>query len=244
MIKKVYVIASALAVILLAGAGSASAQGIYKSGSSGVDVSYPNCRTSIPRSSFGVVGVNRGLFYSYNQCLAAQATHFSNLSLYINTGWYDQSSHISSQSPKLCAVGDANCLAYNYGYNAALDGFNYAISQGVSSSTWWLDVETANSWNANVIQNQNSLQGSHDALINSGAPTVGVYSTTAQWQSITGGWQNNWPNWGASTWTTAKQAAKYCAGHQFNGGPTFLIQFPVGLIKITPVNHNKPRVER
>jgi hypothetical protein len=205
--------------------GTAAAQGLYISGTTGVDVSYPNCSARIARTAFGVVGVTQGLFYSYNGCLAAEAANFSNLSLYMNTGWYAQSSHVDSSSPKVCTAGDNNCLAYNYGYNAAQDALNYATAQGARSSTWWLDVETSNSWNSDTTQNRNSLQGSYDALKNSGAAAVGVYSTTAQWQSITGGWLNGWPNWGASTWSTARQAATYCSGHQFTGGPTYLIQY-------------------
>jgi hypothetical protein len=205
--------------------GVANAQGIYPDGSTGVDVSYPNCSASVTKAAFGIVGVNHGLLYSYNGCLVTEAARFSNLSLYMNTGWYDQSTHINPASPLTCTAGDSNCLAYNYGYDAALDSINYAHSQGVYSSTWWLDVETANSWSADVNQNRSSLQGSYDAIKDNAAANVGVYSTSAQWQNITGGWQNDWPNWGATTWTTAKQAAKYCTGHAFSGGPTYLIQF-------------------
>ena len=205
--------------------GSAVAQGIYVSGTNGVDVSYPNCSARLSKAAFGIVGVTGGLLYSHNNCLAAEAASFSNSSLYMNTGWYDQSSHLNSSSPLQCAGGDNNCLAYNYGYNAALDAINYANSQGAHSSTWWLDVETSNSWNSDANQNRSSLQGSYDALKNSGAVTIGAYSTTAQWQSITGGWLNGWPNWGASTWSTARQAATYCSGHQFTGGTTYLIQY-------------------
>jgi hypothetical protein len=222
---KISVFATTIASVLFISTGLAAAQGAYVSGTTGVDASYPNCSTSMPKTGFGIVGVNHGLFYSYNGCLGAQASHFQNLSLYTNTGWYDKSAHIDATSPLVCAATDANCLAYNYGYNAALDSLSYAKSQGVSSTTWWLDVETANSWSSDVNQNRSSLQGSYDALKNSGAQTVGVYSTTAQWQGITGSWLNNWPNWGATTWTNAKQAAKYCTGHNFNGGPTYLIQY-------------------
>lgn len=203
----------------------AAAQGVYPSGSTGVDVSYPNCRTSIPKTAFGIVGVTGGLFYSYNSCLPAEASRFSNLSLYTNTGWYVQSTHINPASPKACDSSDQTCLAYNYGYNAAADAVSHAQASGVSSSTWWLDVETSNSWSGDTSQNRSSLQGSYDALRISTASTVGVYSTTAQWQTVTGGWANGWPNWGATTVSTAKQAAKYCSGHAFTGGPTYLIQY-------------------
>jgi hypothetical protein len=223
--KKLLVSISALLSTVLFATNSAAALGQYKSGTTGIDVSWPNCSASISKVVFGVVGVTGGTAYSNNTCLATEAGHFTNLSLYVNTAWYDQSPHVNATSPKACAAGDANCLAYNYGYNAGLDALNYANAQGVHSSTWWLDVETENTWNGNTTQNQNSLQGESDALRANGVTTVGAYSTTAQWGTITGGWQNGWPNWGATTWTTAKQAAKYCAGHQFTGGPTYLIQF-------------------
>lgn len=203
----------------------ASASSFYQTGSVGVDVSYPNCNTTLPKAAFGIVGVTGGLVYSHNNCLAAQASKFSNLSLYVNTGL-----NASSASPYYAATlescgGDPLCAAYKYGYNAAVDALAYANSQNVKSDRWWLDVETENTWNADVMQNRQSIQGAYDALRAHGAALVGVYSTTAQWKEITGGWQNDWPSWGATTWTTAKQAAKYCKGHEFTGGPTLLIQF-------------------
>jgi hypothetical protein len=205
---------------------SASAQGIYISGTVGNDISWPNCTARISSSSkFGIVGVTDGQGYSTSPCIAKEASHFTNLSLYVNTGWYSSSLHINSTNPRVCIAGDNDCLAYNYGYNAGLYAYNAALSAGVHSSTWWLDVETANTWSTNAIENQNSLQGEHDALVANGAITVGAYSTTSQWNSITGSWLNNWPSWGATTWKIASQAKTYCTGHQFTNGPTWLIQF-------------------
>ena len=223
--KKIIVsFALALMVVVLT-AGVAAAKGQYTSGTIGVDISWPNCNASVPNVTFGIVGVTDGQGYSTSPCIAKEASHFTNLSLYVNTGWYDKSSHINYTYPKTCAQGDWDCLAYNYGYNAGLYALNAAQSAGVSSGTWWLDVETGNTWNSDVVQNQNSLQGEYDALAASGITTIGVYSTTAQWQSITGGWQNGWPSWGATTWKTAKQALTYCTGHQFTGGPSYLMQY-------------------
>lgn len=218
------IIVSLLTVVFATGV--AAAQGQYLSGSTGVDVSWPNCSASIPKVSFGIVGVNGGKGFSQNPCLKAQASHFNNLSLYVNTGYPGQSYGINYQNaPKTCVATDLNCLAYNYGYNAGQYAFNYAQSTGVYSNTWWLDVETMNTWISDTAQNQNSLQGETDALKDAGVVTVGVYSTTAQWGTITGGWQNGLPSWGATTWTTAKQAAKYCTGHEFTGGPSYLMQY-------------------
>ncbi len=203
----------------------ASASSIYTRGSLGIDVSYPNCSAKIPTVDFGIVGVTGGLVYSRNNCAAAEASHFSSLSLYVNTGLNASSSSSYYTQAQVGCNGDANCAAYNYGYNAALDAIAYANSQGIRSDKWWLDVETMNTWNKDVVQNQKSLQGEYDALLANGATTIGVYSTTAQWQSITGGWQNNWPSWGATTWTTSAQALTYCTGHQFTGGPSILMQY-------------------
>lgn len=223
--KKLFAAAALLLTVLLT--SQAFALGQYTSGTGGVDEGWPNCTASVPSVSFGIVGASNGTGYSTNPCLAQESSNFSsNLSLYVNTGWYNKSSYINPTSPKVCGSGDNNCLAYNYGYNAGLYAYNAAVNAGVHSATWWLDVETSNTWNNDVVQNQNSLQGEHDALLASaGVSTVGVYSTTAQWKTITGGWQNNWPSWGATTWTTAAQAKTYCTGHQFTGGPSYLMQF-------------------
>lgn len=214
------------AVLLLPGMAGASSY--YVSGSTGIDISYPNCRTKLPSTSFGIVGVTGGLVYSANNCLAQEAGAFKDLSLYVNTGLNADASstyyQAAATSPKSCN-GDVYCQAYNYGYNAGLDAVKTAQAAGVSSTRWWLDVENGNTWNADVMQNRQSLQGEYDALVANGASLVGVYSTTAQWQEITNGWQNQWPSWGATTWTTASQAQKYCTGHEFTGGPSLLMQF-------------------
>jgi hypothetical protein len=204
----------------------ALASPLYPTGTTGYDVSWPNCSATAPRNpQFGIVGVSDGTGYSQNPCLVQEAAWFPSINLYVNTGWNDQSVYLNPNSPRVCAAGDQNCLAYNYGYNAGLYALTYANSQNVHASAWWLDVETSNTWNSDVTQNQNSLQGEHDALVANGVTTVGVYSTTAQWTSVTGAWSNNWPSWGATTWTTAKQALTYCTGHQFTGGPSYFMQF-------------------
>jgi hypothetical protein len=224
-IKLVFLAALAISYLLIA-SGSAAAQGIYLSGSGGVDVSYPNCSAKLPSVSFGVVGVTGGINFQPNTCLASEASKFANLSLYASTGYPGQSYGLKYQNaPRACTADDLACLAYNYGYNAGQYAIDYAAGQKVSSSTWWLDVETMNSWTPDVIQNIQSLQGEYDAIKAGGVSTIGIYSTTAQWGSITGGWKNGLPGWGATTWNTAKQAAKYCTGHEFTGGPTYLIQY-------------------
>ncbi|HSX46421.1 MAG TPA: hypothetical protein VLF87_00295 [Patescibacteria group bacterium] len=224
MKKILSILAAGVSLAMLVVQGAAASP-VYQTGSNGVDVSSPNCTAKFSSVNFGIVGVNNGIVYGHNSCLTAEARHFTNLSLYINTGLNASASSTYYTQAQVGCNGDASCAAYNYGYNAAQDSLKYAASQGVSSTKWWLDVETMNTWNKDVAQNQRSLQGAYDAVAASGATTVGVYSTSAQWQTITGNWQNNWPSWGATTWTTAAQAQTYCTGHQFTGGPSLLMQY-------------------
>lgn len=223
--KKVLVLAASAAASFLLLSQGALASTWYPTGSVGGDIGYPNCATKVPSVDFGVVGVTGGLVYSHNNCLLSESKKFGDLSFYVNTGLNTSSSSTYYTQAQAGCNGDLNCAAYNYGYNAALDAVNYAKSLGLSGDRWWLDVETSNTWSASAVQNQKSLQGEYDALLASGTAMVGVYSTTAQWQAISGGWQNGWANWGATTWTTAKQAQTYCTGHQFTGGPSLLMQF-------------------
>jgi hypothetical protein len=224
--KHKVILSGLIAISLLFISGFAHALGQYTSGSTGIDVSFPNCQAKIPNVSFGIVGVTGGLAFSQNPCLALHASKFTNLSLYTNTGYPGHSYAIKYQSyPKPCEVMDLNCLAYNYGYNAAEYAYNYADKLGVKSSTWWLDVELENSWTGDPIQNIKSIEGQIDSLKSHKVETVGIYSTTYQWGQITNSWQNGLPSWGATTWRTAKQAATYCKGHEFTGGPSYLMQY-------------------
>jgi hypothetical protein len=224
-VKKLAVFVGMVLAVVTLGVQGAFASSVYATGSLGVDVSYPNCQTAIPKVDFGIVGVTDGLVYSHNLCVSAEASHFSDLSLYINTGLNASKSSSYYVAAQQGCGGNAYCAAYHYGYNAGKDALAYARSQGLSSQKWWLDVETSATWNKDTLQNQMSLQGEHDALTAGGATTIGVYSTTAQWQDVTGSWQNGWPSWGATTWTTAKQAQTYCTGHQFTNGPSLLMQY-------------------
>ncbi len=227
MVKRHALVAAAICCLLQSAVGIASAATLYPPGSTGIDVSWPNCAVQIPTSaSFGIVGVTERTVYSAtNPCLAAEAAHFrKTLSLYANSGWNDHSPHLNPSSPKACPGEDADCLAYNYGYNAGLAAYDAAAAAGLSSGMWWLDVESDNTWNDDAIQNRNSLQGEHDALTARGATTVGVYSTTSTWQSITDDWQNSWPNWIGSDDPASAQGRQACTGHQFTGGPTLVVQ--------------------
>ncbi len=130
-----------------------------------------------------------------------------------------------------CDRQDDACIAYNYGYNAAKDSFQYAGSQ---SKTWWLDIEDSNSWSPRTWQNAQVIQGAIDFL-QSKRITIGVYSSERQWNAIAGSNfkpkltnQSNIANWvlGASSLSTAP--SRCSTDYAFGGGTVWLVQYPVG----------------
>jgi len=96
-----------------------------------------------------------------------------------------------------CDGSDSQACAWEYGKARAAQDIVWlevaAGDVGVASSagdyTWWLDVETGNSWETGTTGQANNvadLQGMVDTLEAAGA-SVGVYSTSYQWGVITGG---------------------------------------------------------
>jgi len=93
--------------------------------------------------------------------------------IYVNTGnpaprsaYYWPVS--GARDPALCrdstSVTDAGC-AYDYGWHAAADALAVGARAGVPKTiTWWLDVETVNSWNGDARANAADLQGMVDRL--------------------------------------------------------------------------------
>jgi hypothetical protein len=201
----------------------------------GFDVSFPQCGNAYPKKpAFGIVGVGGGKAFTHNPCLASQATWAAGAkkapAFYMNTGNPGTAGlHWNQGGPRACsgASSDAGC-AYNYGWSTAADMMAYAESQtaGPATRTWWLDVETANSWSATTSLNVTTLQGSIDFLRSAGVPTVGAYSTPSMWASITGNARLPIPTWVATGSTQAK-AKTYC-GSGFTGGGVALVQFPSG----------------
>ena len=61
------------------------------------------------------------------------------------------------------------------------------VATKASGYAWWLDVETANSWQTDTGLNQADLRGMTDAFLGAGITTTGIYSTSYQWDTIAGG---------------------------------------------------------
>jgi hypothetical protein len=226
--------------------------------SPGHDISHPECDGGFPaKSAFGIVGINRGRPFSVNPCLTTQyqwaVGRPGGAALYINTSNPAPSSpnywpRSGSKDPALCrdsaSTTDPGC-AYNYGWHAAANAFNTGKSLGpaVLKHTWWLDVETTNTWNGDGTANTAVLQGMYDYLRSHGVAKVGLYSTGYQWQKITGGYTagsadryraawsphvtpdfplHNAPLWIATTGSLSK-ASTLCET-SFTGAPTQMVQ--------------------
>jgi hypothetical protein len=97
-----------------------------------------------------------------------------------------------------CSGANDRACSWQYGWNrsveADLDRFVPAakkagIDQEASAYTWWLDVETMNTWQSGsteaLARNTAALEGFAKYYQLKGA-TVGLYSTAVQWTQITG----------------------------------------------------------
>ncbi len=177
----------------------------------GNDVSYPQCNKTLPSGqAFGIVGVNDGLANTTNPCLSAElawaqgstgATAQPKAQLYVNTAnpgglntlsWpssnVDPSGNLAANPYGDCDHSNSLACAWQYGWNRAVED---ATNRGVtdpSTYAWWLDVETGNSWDTTTggqARNVADLEGMI-AEFEAIGTTAGIYSTTAQWQSIVG----------------------------------------------------------
>jgi hypothetical protein len=214
------------------------------------DVSYPQCGRTLPSPIQGaIVGVNDGIVFSANPCLGAEydwaITGTDAPALYANTAnpGPGVSSHwpTGQQQPKVCDGSNSVECSYDYGWNAAQDSFADAVAAipaGVPPlATWWLDVETGNSWESlesqfganetSYANDRASLQGAVDALTARGVKTVGFYSTSYQWGQITGGTGTQFagnPAWVAGVGSLSTAQAN-CTTTSFTGGPIVWAQY-------------------
>jgi hypothetical protein len=235
-------------------------------GSSGHDISWPQCQSAYPADDgFVIVGVTSGRAWSANPCLVSEYRWAGGYprtpDLYMNTANPAPSSRYywptsGAQDPALCqdatSTTDPGC-AYDYGWHTAANALSTATSAlgGSPQGIWWLDVETGNTWNGDASSNAADLQGSIDYLIAQHAAGVGVYSTAAQWDAITGGYSTGnayaydaaWrpeftsPNGlsGTPSWVAGasgpSDAPSYCSS-SFLGTTTWMVQYISGAVDV------------
>jgi hypothetical protein len=231
----VSLLVAVLMSLLILGFSDAAALNPYPVKSTGIDVSWPksNCQAKPPTGTvFGIIGVSGGLDFKVNACLRQEAAWFgNNYSLYLNTGYPGADRGLRYQSsPEQCDRTALDCLAYNYGYNAALYALTYASRQNVHTTNWWLDVETDNSWTDDPAQNIQSLQGMITALQqHTFLPTIGIYAYPGQWNLITDSWHNGLTAWIATGSSSRSAAVADCQAPDFTGGRIIVSQYTQAL---------------
>jgi hypothetical protein len=211
----------------------------YTHGTTGYDISYPQCGGGYPAGAFGIVGVNGGYpFVHYNPCLADEYAMSPQAALYINTGYDPLYTQVDGRHTvpecltKAAAVqGSADQkAAWAVGCSEAARSVAYAASQRVTRPrSWWLDVETENSWSSTDLSlNQYTIQGLVDTLRKT-TSAVGIYPTGYQWSKITGGLPVSGvtANWVATGSLSGEEAPARC-GTGFSGAPVWLVQYIQG----------------
>jgi hypothetical protein len=125
----------------------------------------------------------------------------------------DKTGYTTSNPYGTCQGDNDKACSWQYGWNRAvednIDRFTPAasaakINSAVSAYTWWLDVETMNTWQSGsseaLERNSATLEGMTHYFTSKGAH-VGLYSTALQWNEIVGGSidpgsnLNGLPNW-------------------------------------------------
>jgi hypothetical protein len=170
-----------------------AANGAYPSGSFGYDISKfqdnpPTCTNTLPSGhTVGIVQATGQSNGSPNPCLTHEAEWAGGgLNLYIfmtyGTDTTDQPG----------CNGDPAC---NWGYEAGVYAYQYALAQGVNPLvTWWLDIEAAN-WSSNTAENDQVILGAINALRGAGVNNVGIYTSPLTWNGIAGNFQPAVPLW-------------------------------------------------
>ena len=228
----------------------------------GYDVSYPQCGTTLPSGgAFGIVGVNGGTAVKANPCLSTQLRWAAGSSgavaaqprvqMYLNTANPGQVIAQVTTWPTsgqnrygTCDGSNSAACSYQYGLERAANSVRTmfdpaARAAGISADparyTWWLDVETGNTWQsgstAALARNRATLEGMTDFLTSAGG-RVGVYSTTTQWRQIVGSVPATsalypLPSWLAGA-TTLSGATSNCAKAPLVHGPVVLAQYVSG----------------
>jgi hypothetical protein len=225
-------------VSLIAGSVAISyAASFYTAGTTGYDISYPqggnaNTYPQMP-FNFGIVGVTSGRAFDDNSYLAtqyswAQQANTTPATLYMNLNAPVGSTvKGNTQTPTSCSKNDKICQAENYGYNAAAHSYNYAASKGATSSIWWLDIETGNSWSSTQTINAATIQGAIN-FFKKQSITTGIYSDQSMWNTIVGStFTTPVPNWMAGN-NLQSQFATLCNSPFTTNGTVYLIQYTQG----------------
>jgi hypothetical protein len=226
----------------------------------GYDVSHPQCGQTLPAGrAFGVVGVNGGLPTTANPCLASQLRWAGRSTgavaaqpeaqLYVNTANPGEVRELVTTWPTTgdtpygsCDGRNNTACSWQYGWERARTSVTSFFAPAAESAgldatpghyTWWLDVESANTWqsatSAGQALNRATLEGMAAYLISRGG-SVGLYALPADWRQIAGTvtWDSNLyrlPGWLPGASSPSAATANCRKPPLTNGGRIALAQF-------------------
>jgi hypothetical protein len=136
-----------------------------------------------------------------------------------------------------CANTDSTACTFIYGYNLAVH--DTAFVSHPTNYRWWLDIETAETWQTNTTaghqRNEAAIEGMLAAFKAAKIATVGIYSTGYQWGRIAGAVPATstlakLPNWIPIGVGTAAQAKKACTDKALMHGKVVMTQFVTGSV--------------
>lgn len=229
----------------------------------GYDISKPQCERVEPLPTpgpFSILGVNGGIVFSANPCLSTQLDWAGQAAqLYVNTGNPGPALSIrytpGTAGGRTCdPAKDANSAgcAFVYGYRAAADSFAKAQTvftekgwTNLTNRTWWLDVETSNSWRglraetkiADGTLTETQAEALNVANIQGAVyyfesvkkvSRLGIYSTGYQWDLITGSTKlfSDHASWHSVGTDPESDAVAMCLDPVgFTGAPKTLVQY-------------------
>jgi hypothetical protein len=176
----------------------------------GHDVSYPQCRSTLPSTAaFAIVGLNGGAPLVSNRCFAEQVSWARGIgayAIYINTAYSGKGDPVA------------------YGKRLAEDAIKREHAAGVSGiGMWWLDVELTNAWKGTRRENATVI-ASMAVTLQAAGVRVGIYSSPDQWAEIAGDYSPGLPVWNAIGTGTQAQALASC-DESFAGSPSAIVQW-------------------
>jgi hypothetical protein len=231
-------------VLLVAGVGivvalhrsPAAPVGPAPIGTHGFDVSWPQCAGAVAghmppgRPPYLVLGLTHGAGNTVNPCLGSQLswakTRGIRVGAYLVASYPDKAKRQLASDGIFGACGASiRCELRNNGAAQAQTAVSTLRAAGLSVPMVWIDVEVTSvlPWSRRVARNIALLRGVIAGLRAAHLP-VGVYTTSAMWQQITGGYRLRVPNWLPSGDGKPHHASRLCRTSA-TGGVTWLVQY-------------------
>lgn len=157
----------------------------------------------------------------------------------------DKTGYTTNNPYGTCAGKNDDACSWQYGWNRSVEAYedrflpaakSAGVSQEPTDYTWWLDVETMNTWQggseAAFARNTAAIEGFAKYYQTRGA-TVGLYSTAYQWGEIAGNTVgqssnlNGLANWRPSGATLANAKDNCTVPPLTSGGFISLTQYVV-----------------